>query len=186
MNDRIKTAFIIELIAQGTLDAYWSCLLLQRFTGDYFISSNPVVQYICAFFFVIAPFVLAIVALSKQKGANPSNTTEKTMLAFILSIVGLFAASIYFLVLLQSITGGHMFIPPEVVRYLTLFYAGTVMTPIVLGIVSLSLVKNVKEGPKGFKIATIIMSWITLGSFISYGIALVIGLMVLGYVFFGL
>lgn len=111
---------------------------------------------------------------------------NRVITAFILSIVGLFAASIYFLVLLQSITGGHMIIPPEVVRYLTLFYAGTVVTPIVLGIVSLNLVKNVKEGPKGFKIATIIMSWITLGSFISYGIALVIGLMVLGYVFFGL
>ena len=105
MNDRIKTAFIIELIAQGTLDAYWSCLLLQRFTGDYFISSNPVVQYICAFFFVVAPFVLAIVALSKQKGANPSNTTEKTMLVItrVFACVTIIESSLY---ILSTFTGG--------------------------------------------------------------------------------
>lgn len=112
-SDKIKTGFILGLIAQVSISTLVLCYILQYYMQSYFITSHPGVLWAFIFAFIIAPFVLSIIALSYIKYAAPTNGKERTyrVLAKIFSNVTIAesAVAFFFLLIYGAIIGAIMF-----------------------------------------------------------------------------
>ena len=112
-SDKIKTGFILGLIAQVCLDTFILCYALQYYMQSFFMTSNPAILWAFILAFIIAPFVLSIIALSYIKYVAPTNGKERTyrVLAKIFSNVTIAesAVAFFFLLIYGAIIGTIMF-----------------------------------------------------------------------------
>ena len=112
-NNQIKTGFILSLVSQICIDVYSSMMVFQYIAHTYPFSSNRLVAFAFLCCLVIAPFVLAIVALKKIKNETPITVQDRSfrVVTRILSIVTMVEGGLLSLcmLILIPINGGVLF-----------------------------------------------------------------------------
>ena len=77
-SDKIKTGFIIALIAQIAIDTYFIFLVVEYGFHQAFLNDNLISMLIVLMTLVLAPFVLGLVALAFVKRAIPETRKDRT------------------------------------------------------------------------------------------------------------
>ena len=112
-NNQIKTGFILSLVSQICIDVYSSMMVFQYIAHTYPFSSNRLVAFAFLCCLIIAPFVLAIVALNKIKNETPITVQDRSfrVVTRILSTISIVEGGIlsFCMLILSPINGGILF-----------------------------------------------------------------------------
>ena len=77
-SNKIRTGFILGLSSQIAVDTFFILLLAERYLQTSIVYSNIVVFLSLLGLLIVAPFVLAFIALGNIKGEVPTNGKDRT------------------------------------------------------------------------------------------------------------
>ena len=78
INNRIKIGFILAVIAQACIDCLGILYVVESYMHITIISSSVLMLFSLIIILVLAPFILAIIALNYIRGEYPANGRERT------------------------------------------------------------------------------------------------------------
>ena len=108
-SNKIRTGFIIGLVSQIAIDTFFIFLLADRYLQTSVVYSNILVFFSLLGLLVVAPFILAFVALGYVRGQVPTNGKDRTfrLLTKIFSNVTIVecALTLFFIFIIIAIAG---------------------------------------------------------------------------------